>query len=430
MDSIELREYEEKELEITERYRKEFLNGAKKLGQIPIEELARRAYSDKFIFKELVFFHQQHAVPLKLLLVFSEQVIVFVNPYKKNADFQRAYGMTAEEMAEKYTKCRILPIILWRPSTEFVGEFEDNYMDPLLKLRPPTDLRRKAFLDAASGGKMDEYLKKGREVVGTHLDILQTCLSDESGETLSREQLNMRAVSAYYNLRCLGFNSLVDELELLTPEEFLCLLTGYHHFLAEPYLYGLGAQPQLTRDKASLGRALGLVGIERYKFPLEVGRFIADKYQLIFPHNIEMHTVDKIYADTTAQKARSLLTALYQRARELHGEEGPLDVAKIQEAFLEAAEALPSVDKTIEKAHFILHEVAPAAICLLAEPAKRLIGVLASLGLKVTSRRVAMAIGRLRYGPLPLSLWQFQKEYKRFEESSAWIRQKRGTLKP
>lgn len=417
-----LKEYEIKEKEVTKKALEKLTDRiarSEELGIPSVTELTRIPYEDKFQFRKLVAYQSIKDIPLKLLLPFNEQVITLIGPEKRRKTFIQIYGLTPEEVAHLYDKGRILPILTNAPIR--FRELSGDYMDVLLEKKPPTYLRTSAFCHAISGGKFPEYFEAGERLAQTVKSNFQ-----EMSKRL-REAYVAAVIVCYSNLSCLGLNEIVNNVFMeYEPVSATRILLGYDEFLSDPIMLGLGTIPQRTKEikmlfSRMMPESLSKVEIHHDAlFPVEVGRFLTDFYDLTFPANPTMEIVDKMYRDKALIKARKLL---YKFDRAVHEGKGDTALERgkdLKNVFMEAYEALPALDKRVEKCEWTLNAVAYGAVGLLGVITHPTVGLLAGMGYRVAEKKftglVAPKLARIRFNPLSTAIWDFRKAFKNIEE--------------
>lgn len=417
-----LKEYEAKEKEAAKKASEKLTDRiarSEELGIPSVTELARLPYEDKFRFRKLVAYQSIKDIPLKLLLPFNEQVITLIGPEKRRKIFIEICGLTPEEVAHLYDKGRILPILTNAPI--HFRELSGDYIDVLLEKKPPTYLRTSAFCHFVSGGKLPEYFKAGERLAQTVKSHFQ-----EMSKRL-REAYVAAVLVCYPNLSCLGLNEIVNNVFMkYEPASATRILLGYDEIISDPIMLGLGAIPQRTKEIKTLfsrmmPESLSKVEIHRdVMFPVEVGRFLTDFYDLTFPVNPTMEIVDKMYRDKALVKARKLL---YKFNRAVYEGEGDIALKKgkdLKNVFMEAYEALPALDKRVEKCKWTLNAVAYGVVGLLGILTRPTIGLLAGMGYRVAEKKVtdlvAPKLAGIRFNPLSTAIWDFRKDFKSIEE--------------
>ena len=120
-----------------------------------------------------------------------------------------------------------------------------------------------------------------------------------------QSQLGLWEAHDYAELCCLGHAKLAKELAEQTM--------GLFHtacFLCEPLTYHLQGWAQISKDLASEGVSLGLITSEDVKkliFPIEVGRVLAEAYDLDLPIPTSLEEREIMYNIDSVKKLRELL---------------------------------------------------------------------------------------------------------------------------
>jgi len=432
-----LREYEKEEKEAAAR------TVSKMLRLIPrrpvfapyLTSFIRMLYEDKFQFKEPISFNEfPQQVPAKLLLPFNEQIVLPIFPQKSRREFVRIHDLTPEEIAYLYSKKRVLPILMTYPTT--LTKEERDCINVLLEKKLPTVVRINFLLTFSSDLKYNDYLKQALQ----HAKNAKATIREKARKkALARkvafperlvkrmEKRADRLLLSYSHLYCLGLGDLVNHIVAnYDPVVARIILDLYYTFLAAPNILGLGAMPQIHKDAAFFSwlpshfKELPKISFARdLVFPVEVGEFLTKYYNLVFPADPSMEIVDKIYRDKALDKARKLLSAFNKAVHEGKREEAWEKGRDLKDVFLEAVEALPAVDRRIEKCRWTLNAVAYGCIGLLGLEVP-VVGLLAGIGYRVVEKKVTDTVtpglAGIRHNPLSIAVWKFEKEFKNVEE--------------
>jgi len=427
-----LEEYEAKESEAGEevvRRLKHRIDNSSEFDKPKFSELARMAYEDKFQFKELIAYPSPAGFPFispKLLMPFNEQIIIHILPCLNEQDFVRIYHLTPQEIADLYDRNRVLPIldIFPRRLLDFKNDQLKvilDYLEPLfIKEIPSHFFRELSLLTIASKARYWDYLEKGDQVVK---DVkIHTKKSKFTGEGV--------LPYVYGKLYSLGFEDLVDHIvEKTEPAIVYDTLLRYYELLCAPLLDGLGAMPQTTKSFERFSRLSTsevsmlrpeITASKSFVFPVEIGQLLTEFYDLTFPSDPSLAIIDKMYSDNALTKARNLLKEFKKVVERSEGE-GAVNIGKdLKEIFKEAYEALPALDKRVEKCKWMLNALAYGAVTSMGVLTHPVAGLLAGMGYKTAEKKVteivAPRLARIRYNPLSVAIWQFKREFDDVEE--------------
>jgi hypothetical protein len=395
------------------------------------KNLLRIAYGDKFRLGNQAAFSLLSApsVPPKLLLPFYEQVILPITPYPTRKKFIKEYGLTPEEVTYLYRNGRVLPIIFTN-AKEGVRVQITDYLKVLIRERPPILERSSRVFDVLWDLKPKELheqeeLLRAHPAKASHRPVQSVRIHPASRKT--EESVISELPSNYRILNCLGFGGLVSEV--LTNYEIsdaATLLLYYEFFLGSPFTMGLGASPQIRKELLTFASEI-LPQFERLSkisfqpdsiFPMEIGEFLTDYYDLAFPVDPTMEAIDEAYRDNALVRARKVLIEFDRLVQENKGHEAAQKAKDIEDIFSEALQALVSFDRRTAKVKWALYGVAAGVIGVLgiAQPS---VGLLAGLGYKVSEIEmgdVATAeLARIHFNPLAAAIWKFQREFRSVE---------------
>lgn len=444
-----LKEYEEKEKEAAARA---ISRMARQIPRPPdllapyLTSFVRMLYEDKFQFKEPISFNEvPECIPTKLLLPFNEQVVLPIFPKKSRRKFVGKHGLTPEEIVYLYKNKRVLPILMGYPTN--LTKEEKNCLNVLLESKLPTLVRIDSFLDFSSDFKLYDYLMQARRHVK---DVRESIMKSLRKGIIPKRVMEKEIeeigdqLSLYYSHLCsLGLddlaNHIVSNYNLVSAT---LLLDTYDMFTVMPNTVGLGAMlqideeielnrriPSLFKDKLpKISNARDLV------FPVEIGEFLTDYYDLVFPVDPSMEIVDKIYRDKALSKARVLLNEFNMMVRESKGDKAVEKEKDLKDIFAEAREALLALDKRVEKCRWRLNTVAYGAIGFLSLQVQApWAGLLTGLAYRVLEKKVtnwaSPKLAGVRFNPLSAAIWKFEKEFENIKKLQSELRKIRDRKK-
>jgi len=427
-----LKEYEKEEKEAAARAVSKMLRLIPRLPDLfapYLTSFIRMLYEDKFQYKEPISFNEfPQQVPTKLLLPFNEQVVLPIFPEKSRREFVSIHGLTPEEIVYLYDNKRVLPILMKYPTS--LTKEEKDCINVLLESKLPTVVRINFFLTFSSDMKFNDYLKQARQLVkdakATIREVARKKALHERGEK-RMEEIADGLLMSYSQLCSLGLDDLVNHIvtnyDLLSA---MLLLNIYDVFTATPNTLGLGAMLQIHEDiewnrriPSSFKELPKISNARDLVFPVELGEFLTKYYDLVFPADPSLEIVDKIYRDKVLGKARKLLSEFDKAVHEGKREDAQGKGRDLKDVFLQAVEALPAVDRRIEKCRWTLNAVAYGCSGLLSLEVP-VFGLLAGIGYRVAEKKVtdsvAPRLAGIRHNPLSNAIWKFTKEFRDIEQ--------------
>jgi|GEM_PF-5706053 len=260
-------------------------------------------------------------VPLYVTLPFYDHLVVPIEPLRDEKTFFEWHGIDVETMLS-LIKDRKVAIRLNNPLKAYVNL---SYLDPLLETEPPTMARSEAYSTTLVGdGLLRVFRKEGEKLIRSFEGELP---SFSVRWHMAHATFIEASVTLYERLITLGYSDRVRELFNQWRDDRKAFTNGlrlYYLTLAAPVfrsLNGVHALPKHT--------------LERYQtdvgelFPVEVGRFLVERLQLVRPRGLE-HALD-IYPDF--KRARKTLFTLDRLL------EHPKDQAKVKDAVVKLEEA-------------------------------------------------------------------------------------------
>jgi hypothetical protein len=407
-----------------------------------LKDLIQMFFNDKVEFEKTYAFHDG-SIPFGLLLTYHKQVVTLVPPYREGGFLVEGLGLGSMEakkavglLAGKFKGKRVVPI-LDLPSS-YIGL---SYLDPLLEKKPPTGVRLKAFRSMISGEKVKYFEEEGKAIFKNRLP------EDFDIESLGfapRIELYDVLAECFSDLRVLkldGLANLVKGASEEHPSVAAMMSILYSILFTRPILDGLCGSPQYERDDKILhdAKELGMLPneIDFSFFPVEIGKVIADAFNIGFPVNPSEEAIDKLYSDRAIEKARVLLETFESYIREEKGDDAIGKEDELRHAFLEASEAIPTVDREFEKLNYRIGNAWFGFFGLLSllspDTNVKIAGFLANLGYKLSESRITQKVLPkvlgLKFGPLPVAVWDFERTYKQVEEYERSLQKRKKRLK-
>jgi hypothetical protein len=405
----ELEAYEQEELEAARRLGQECLTGSFEVT---------RMYSDKVSFKE-TYAHEM-GVPVTLLLPFYDQVITKLAVPRTPEVFKEEFGLTVEAVASLYKRRRLIPVLTW--PTHYTNL---DYLDPLLELKPPTIARSNAlvqlFLIKRGHDPLEamEFRREAeRRVVGRFGQLTERF--QQSGIGLDQLYIESHLVNNHVELKCLGFDQIADRILSLTdPLSIYANSLTYAMALAMPIVEGAGGWTQTRANE--FAEQVGLRMAQDAIFPVDVGTLLTKEYRLDSLLSPEETILDKLYQDSAISKARNLLSELSRAVRTKDVDKFIDKMGQIEDIFTEARATVDTIEK-LQKLSGVL-AVGAVGWFLGGIPGALTAGllpyVLKEFGVKLATDAVEKAVGavsepliKLGFGPLPMSIWKFEKEWR------------------
>jgi len=151
--------------------------------------------------------------PFWIGLPFYKTHIFTIYPFAKEDILQKAHGVTVRQLLSLQDDGKI-QIILAGPPIGYVGL---DYLDPILRLRPPSYTHRlSAFVTRLHGPEaLNEWGTEGRELFWGKLEKLRRTI----GVSTDQPAFEGSAIGAWVNLRALGLTSLAEEIRLVAAKD-------------------------------------------------------------------------------------------------------------------------------------------------------------------------------------------------------------------
>jgi hypothetical protein len=389
-------------------------------------------YSDKVAFGETHAYAM--GIPHSVLLPFYDQVVTELSVPRTPKAFKEIMNMDVETVASLYKRKRLVPVISW-PT-----DYEDmDYLDPLLELKPPTIARSNALCQILlvrqghPAAEVLEYKREAEKAILGKFDQITRALN-EVGIKLDQQYIENHLMNNHVELKCLGFDAIADEI--LSFKDVRSLFSNsalYSMILAKPIIEGAGGWTQTTEGLLRLVSKTGIRLRQDIVFPVEVGSFLTRTYNLDSIISGDEEMLDKVYAEKAVAKARNLLSELDIALRTANAAKFVKSSNKIKEVFDEARASLDCIGKVQR----VSAKLAVAAIGTfiggisgsLAGPMGTLAGasmggflssLIQEIGGTMAKDAVERAAGlvshpllKLKFGPLPISIWRFEEEWKK-----------------
>ena len=239
------------------------------------------------------------AIPIWVTLPYSGVLIVGVEPLTDEGTFRQWYGLGVEELADLIKKKKVV-VRVNNPLELYDGL---HYLDPILERHPPTLARSEAFSIAMIG---KSGLESTRHETQGILDKLSARpLNFAVRWRIPETTFTGASITLFERLHTLGQSELVNSLVSQSGGNFHSLIAQvrrYYLLLAAPVFRSLDGIHALAKDR--------LLPHPRetasQQFPLDVGRFLVQRLELIRPRTFE-HALD-IYPDY--ERARQCLFKL------------------------------------------------------------------------------------------------------------------------
>ncbi len=408
-------------------YEREEQETAQKLGK---EWLAQQSTDTKKMYVDKVSFKDTYAyemgVPLSLLLPFYDQVVTHLLVPDSPATFEYDREMNVETMASLYKRRRLIPIVSY--PTYYEGL---DYLDPLLELKPPTLVRQDAIcklLVIRRGYSWQKTLEFNAEAKKRILGRFGQLANEfyKKNVVIDQESIESSLINHYVGLKCLGFDEIADKILLINEdrrmfiESFTCAM-----ILAKPVIESAGGWPQAHEILLSRAKEIGLKPNHGHIFPTEAGTVLTKEYGLDSILSPDESIMDNLYTDRAISKARNLLSELSSAVKAKDEEKLTAESARIREVFGEARVSVDSISKSadsIGKIQKISGLVAIGAVGwffagpyglgagLIAAILKELGVSLAADAAEKASSAICEPLLKLGFGPLPVSIWKFERE--------------------
>lgn len=262
--------------------------------------------------------------PPTIQLPFYDTVLFSVSPVKTSELFERTHGISIEEITALAKDDKIIPV-LSMPHTDY-SDLQDDYLDPVLALNPPTTQRMERFYvliramseDYASEGTTRRINAPMKEWAMRY-DATAQRVDHKPFDfcTLEEKELYKRGVStSYANLCSYGYCDLAQQLiALMTTHarEAVLAFLLYEKFLVDLPLGALGGIP--SANQADLDIFEGLTGKNsrtRYRaanvedmlkdvFPVDVAKQLV-KIRSVYAGNLSYEEQLDLRDDTAAMR--------------------------------------------------------------------------------------------------------------------------------
>jgi len=362
---------------------------------------------------------------------------VKVPPFKKGEDLMDHLGLVSASLkdvaaflGDKLVDGRVVPLI------ENPTVYKDiAYLDPLLEKHPPSDIRAVGLIETLFGPDLRKYIDEGENAFRGKVP---EGWRREAMERLGRQSHappHRFPAMCYAFLKASGYDPMVHAIERClekSPEAAVHLSVLYYMFLIRPFTLGLCGSPQYDQRFSSVAALIGIDLPKSTVFPLEVGKVIADYYDLGFLAEPDERAADLIYREKSVEKARALLEAFDAKVREGQVNDAIRTSTEIRQALLEASEAIPTIDKQFERMKYItgVARVGFTGIAALHPDINvRFLGLLANFGYTVLQPAIEESLApralALKFGLLPTTVWDFEKGYKEVGQYRRFLRERR-----
>jgi len=354
MDERELRAYEEQEQH----------NVAKILYELEGD----RPFTIRDFFPELHLFPPYTRLnlhPFWIGLPFYKTQIFDIYPFPSEQILQRTHGVTVKQLLLLQQEGKI-QIILAGPPRGFQGL---DYLDPILRLRPPTyTYRLSAFVAKLHGFEaLTNWEEEGKELFWGKLENLRKAVRVSTDQPAFEGSV----IGAWINLRALGLNSLAETIKFVASKDPFTAglyLDIFHELICAPIttcIRGCHSIPSDYMDSVLfLARQSGFC-FDRIEddfvggFPSEIGRLLIERFRLIRPRTLSEAL--EIYPEY--DEARQALKALQEYVEDNKTERISSVAKTVSNAFDEVYK-IKSRKKKFEKAFQVLGIVGAASLGL------------------------------------------------------------------
>jgi len=444
MNLNELKTYQSDEITLAAEGLRELWRIGLTYGDLKLKELFQIPYMNSVEFKKALAYRQGN-VPIKLLLPFYDQIILTIPPISKEI-FKRLFDLTPSEISYLYERNRVIPLLF-----DPIKYVNIPYLDPILRCKPPTLIRKDMFLDVLLGRKvgrselLSDAFFKGKIVShGKPSSIWEICEPLLKNRKMRRRARMHYLIPESYNLSDVelvhDFGQRCSELECfdlrgVLSEALESFFFGKKNspscrlnimlwvklnslFLTDPLLYGLAGTPQIDEGLVRTLIRMGITNKRNFFFPREIAAFLTDRYKLYFPIDPDLEYIDKAYCDSTISKARLVLQEFEKSVDLLGLEEQSERIEALEDIFHEVREALFTLDKRAEKWKWfqgIIGYGVAGALGLLDPRA----GLLAALGYKSIEKKLCDSVAPKIFGccirPLPIAIWKFETTLRKID---------------
>lgn len=278
MDKIGLENYDELEMA--------------RMQAILQNQKGKKAVHFRDFFPELQLespFTSPNLSPFWICLPFYKTQILYVYPFETPEVLQRVHNVSVGQLMSLKEQGKI-EFILAGPPEQYAGL---SYLDPVLELKPPSYTYRATlyFTLLHSSEWTRECLQEAETLFLGKLEATHKRL----GIATPLSAFERSVIGAYLNMKGLGFVRLADAIKQIVSSDAnvaAAYLEIYHDLLCSPIMACLGGCHSTTSSylqvAADVARASGAVlpvgeMDEGGAFPIEVGRILCDRYQLVRP---------------------------------------------------------------------------------------------------------------------------------------------------
>lgn len=326
--------------------------------------------------------------PFWVGLPFYRTQIFDIYPFESETVLQGAHGTSVQQLLSLHDDGKI-EFALSGPPYGYLGL---DYLKPILDLHPPSyPYRMMAFLDSLHGeGSTRKWMEEGRGIFGEKLDSLRKRI----GVVTSSQAFEGSVIGAWVNMKGLGLNGLVNSILRIAAHDISAAavwLEIYHDILCAPVTTCLGGSHTtngsylltfggLTCTTSAHTGDLHSTGA----FPLEVGKLLAERYELVRPRSLSQ-ALD-VYPDF--EEARAALQAATDLVRSGSDE---VNETNATEALSRAFRDLQEIHRR-KKSYQTLFQVLAVTGAAATGTAGNAIGLIGALGFGLLGTNVAETI--------------------------------------
>jgi len=353
-------------------------------------------------------------IPVWVTLPFSGVIVVGLEPWADRDIFRECYGLEVEQFVDLIDKKK-LAVRLNNPLEFYDGL---HYLDPILEKNPPSLARNEAFSIALLGQqRLDRIRDETDKIVR---GMAAKPLHFAAKWRMPEKTFVKASITLFERLHTLGYSNYVDSLVSESRGDFESLISQvrlYYLSLAAPIFRSLEGIHALPRDSLAAYPAP-----IKERFPVDVGRFLVKKLQLVRPRTFEQAL--EIYPDY--EKARRSLFRLDKLLGQIPSVSDLEDrTSELERSWNEVLGTVRRAEQAaaITKGIGVVGSIASSAL----SPWVGLPGILASLGFRgLAVDRVAKAVGhavaKLGKPSHIVEVYDFGEEVTKWKERTSWPR--------
>lgn len=363
-------------------------------------EVFSKVYYDLALDPHRQFSNPKQICP-KYMLPFFDQLIYNLSPMSES-DFKKYIDIEIDDIVRLVKENRLILNL----EGSYINYKSLDYLDPVLELNPPSNSREMLLVNFLLNGKIKDFIVESNKIFDNNITPNTGWKNDYIRNVFNRTYFEMAAIGELNTLH-----------EMIEKGQYLGIFTG-SSILIGPFLWGLGGAPNYEKSHIDIYEDMSGIKGEKI-FPIEIGKFLTEKYDLFFPLHTKLDDVEKIYCENVMDSARTLLYSFYDDIKQ----ENPSAIDKVEDIenkFNEIRELMLQIEPLSKKYNKWIGcgiSLGSFGLSLItANPAIGISGLLAGLGFTVTGSHITEEIAKWKMGSLPSNIWEFERKIRDISE--------------